>query len=215
MSASGGLGMDINYVITSPSRWEKKDWGICIGLGVGIYGIMSQDEKIQDFIKSNEVHCLGDAVASYCTPLSDGLVASGIMGGAYICGSLLNNEKLKETANMGLESILITGGIVNCIKLIAGRARPSVGKGAFSWIGPTLSHENMSFPSGHTSIAFTLASVFESQYKSPIIDFVAYGLASLVAWSRINDNTHWTSDVLVGAIIGISVGKAITNNHRK
>jgi membrane-associated phospholipid phosphatase len=35
---------------------------------------------------------------------------------------------------------------------------------------------------------------------------MAYGLAALAAYSRVNDNKHWTSDVVVGAGIGFLIG---------
>jgi membrane-associated phospholipid phosphatase len=38
---------------------------------------------------------------------------------------------------------------------------------------------------------------------------LAYGIATLTALSRVNDNAHWASDVFFGAIIGYFTAKAI------
>jgi len=44
---------------------------------------------------------------------------------------------------------------------------------------------------------------------------LAYGLATLTALSRVNDNAHWASDVFVGSAIGYFTAKAIVRRHRK
>jgi len=60
-----------------------------------------------------------------------------------------------------------------------------------------------SFPSGHTTAAFSGAGFIHKkygwQYAAP-----AYAAASFVGWSRVYSNKHWASDVLVGAVIGIA-----------
>jgi hypothetical protein len=53
--------------------------------------------------------------------------------------------------------------------------------------------------------------VISEQYDEVWVAPVAYGLAGLVAWSRLNDNAHWTSDVVVGAGVGYAVGKLVTH----
>lgn len=59
-----------------------------------------------------------------------------------------------------------------------------------------------SFPSGHTSIAFTGAEFIRKEYGWPW-GIPAYAAASFVGWSRVESRNHWTVDVLAGAAIGI------------
>lgn len=200
---------DTKYIFSAPSRWDGKDWLVASSLVLGTGAIMLNDENIQDFIQQNSCNTLADI----SRPFGDGLVTLGIVGGMYISGKVFDNKKLEKTATLSLESFIISAGITNCIKIITGRARSDKGEGASSWHGLGLESKYWSFPSGHSAVAFAMASVIESRYESPVIDFIAYGMAALVAWSRLNDNAHWTSDVVVGAIIGISVGKAISNRH--
>jgi hypothetical protein len=59
-----------------------------------------------------------------------------------------------------------------------------------------------SFPSGHTSMAFTGAEFIRKQYGTAW-GAPAYLAAGFVAWSRVEANRHYTHDVLAGAAIGI------------
>ena len=72
-----------------------------------------------------------------------------------------------------------------------------------------------SFPSGHTSHSFTIATIVNELYGKQI-GMAGYCLAALVATSRINDNKHYLSDVIFGAGLGTVVGRgfALSYNNR-
>lgn len=64
-----------------------------------------------------------------------------------------------------------------------------------------------SFPSGHASAAFSVATVFAKRYSHHRwVPWVAYGLAGLVGFSRIPLESHFPSDVFLGAVLGYAVG---------
>lgn len=78
------------------------------------------------------------------------------------------------------------------------------------WDGPGFSTSNLSFPSGHASSAFAIATVIALEYGDrAFVPPLAYGIATLAAFSRVNDNAHWASDVFFGAIVGYLTAKAI------
>ncbi|MHB8188859.1 MAG: phosphatase PAP2 family protein [Ferrimicrobium sp.] len=63
-----------------------------------------------------------------------------------------------------------------------------------------------SFPSGHATAAFAAATLLGDDSRSrPLL----YGLATLVAISRIHVRIHHASDVLGGAAIGITIGMGL------
>jgi len=93
------------------------------------------------------------------------------------------------------------------IKATAGRNRPNNDNttNAHQWEGPFFN--GASFFSGHTTTAFSVASVFAYRYKDTgWVSYVAYGLATIAGLERIYDNRHWTSDVLMGAAVGTATG---------
>ena len=65
--------------------------------------------------------------------------------------------------------------------------------------------EGVSFPSGHTTFAFTNATVLKNEFKesSTLLAYSGYSFAIATGTFRMINNRHWLSDVLVGAGIGI------------
>lgn len=70
----------------------------------------------------------------------------------------------------------------------------------------------MSFPSGHTSIAFTNAALLYYEYKDSNVWYASSGFlfATATGVLRIANNKHYTSDVLAGAGIGFASGLIVS-----
>ncbi|HKF51301.1 MAG TPA: phosphatase PAP2 family protein [Candidatus Acidoferrales bacterium] len=67
-----------------------------------------------------------------------------------------------------------------------------------------------SFPSGHAAEAFAIATVFERRYRDhKWVPWVAYGVATLIGFSRITLQSHFPSDVFMGSAIGYTVGRYV------
>jgi membrane-associated phospholipid phosphatase len=103
------------------------------------------------------------------------------------------------------------------IKQLTHRQRPSEGDNPNPrlWYGPyALTRSNTSFISGHTSTAFSVATVIAGSYPDEWwIGSGCYLFASLAGWSRLNDNEHWASDVAAGALLGYWVGRSVLKLH--
>lgn len=64
-------------------------------------------------------------------------------------------------------------------------------------------HRQHSFPSGHTSTAFTMALLLASIMKRKIWAYILPMIAFLVGYSRVYLAQHFVTDVTVGMLIGI------------
>jgi membrane-associated phospholipid phosphatase len=135
--------------------------------------------------------------------------------------------KWKNVADFGLhgtEAIAVAAATTTLLKGLAGRARPFVTADT----NPTDFHfgrgfnggDFQSFPSGHTTAAFALASTVTSEsqrwwpHQTWIVGPTMYGTATLVGLSRMYNNAHWASDVALGAAIGTFGGiKIVRYNH--
>ncbi|WP_395741886.1 phosphatase PAP2 family protein [Prosthecobacter sp.] len=109
-------------------------------------------------------------------------------------------RRLTLAAVMGT---VLSGGLVNVMRVTTGRARPGSGLAA-GFYGPTLSARKQSFPSAHTATSFgacvPLAVAFPAA-GAPLL-VVSGG----VAWSRMQNNCHHPSDVLTSVLIALVFG---------
>lgn len=73
-----------------------------------------------------------------------------------------------------------------------------------------------SMPSGHTAQAFVAATILDMEYRdtSPWISVGGYAVATTTAFGRMVNNKHWSSDVLIGAGIGIFSAKLVYLTHQ-
>lgn len=104
----------------------------------------------------------------------------------------------------GLAAVIGSGIIVQILKHLVGRARPRMTLPPWEHIGPSFDSDLHSFPSGHTTTSFALAAVLASRF--PRQAWIFYLIAGLVGVGRVVGGSHYPSDVLAGAILGLVVG---------
>lgn len=109
-----------------------------------------------------------------------------------------------------LESAVIDGWLTRGLKIVIGRQRPYA-----HYTGPINHEDNLSFPSGHTSLAFSLvtsaAMVARARgYRSePYIWAIGMTVATAAGYFRIAADKHHVTDVLAGAVTGTAVGLTV------
>jgi undecaprenyl-diphosphatase len=103
---------------------------------------------------------------------------------------------LRAGALLGAESALVNG----LVKLAFRRQRPEVTEARPL---PLRIPRTSSFPSGHASSAFFAAALLRSGTTWPLY----YGLATMVASSRVHVRIHHASDVIAGAALGAALGE--------
>jgi membrane-associated phospholipid phosphatase len=202
---------DIGETFTAPARWDTRGWLIFGGVAAGIGTVAVFDRDIQRGVQRNRNGTLDD-VSKAVEPFGQEYVP-GVLGAFYLGGELFHDERAKAVALDGASASIIASGLIEFpLKYVVGRSRPGDNRGAhhFQPFGGS-----DSFPSGHTTEAFALATVIAEHYDSLWIKFGAYGIASMVGYARMERNYHWASDVLAGAAIGTFVGDVVVHFNRK
>jgi membrane-associated phospholipid phosphatase len=147
-------------------------------------------------------------------PLSDALNYGGrpqyaamLLGGTWAAARLVGDGGVADAA-LHVAAALAAGGAANgALKYGVGRERPSDTDDPLRF-RPLNGHNRwQSFPSGHAVVAFSLAAAVAEEARTPWVSVLAYGGAAAVAWSRVYEDKHWTSDVAAGALIGILAGR--------
>lgn len=180
---------------------EKSNLFIIGGAGLAAIIAYQYDDKVQDY--SQKERLLPPKVSEF-GDLYGGIWSAWLLPISVIITSKANDESNKELVQKldYTVSALVANGVTTIVlKELIGRKRPN-GDG------------NRSMPSGHTSHSFTVAAVANELYGKKV-GTVAYLIAGLVAVSRINDNDHYLSDVIVGAGLGTIIGRGFAKSYGK
>jgi membrane-associated phospholipid phosphatase len=117
----------------------------------------------------------------------------------FTVGAIKKNDKIKWNSYEQAGAIILSSLISVSFKYSVDRERPYE---KYSFILPKIKEHTPSFPSGHTTSAFTTATLLTLQYPKWYIAVPAYAWASTIAYSRMRLGVHYPSDVLGGIIIG-------------
>lgn len=208
---------DTTHVLSASARWDSQDWRNMGLAAIGVVGVMAViDRPVQDamrrFAPSNDPLTPSNNRFLHEMERFGREYSLGVLGGFYIAGALTDNQTSIEVAQDGLTAIVIASGIVTTVtKIAVGRARPreDVGIAHFRPFGG-----DQSFPSGHTSHAFAVASVIANHYDETWITCTSYAVASLVGVARSYHGGHFASDIVAGAMIGTMVGRSVVEHNK-
>ncbi len=203
---------DIKYEATAPSRWDTQDWKDIGWATLAVAGTsIVADRPVRDFMRKqtpgntflNDVQNFGQSYAV------------GVVAGFYAVGLMTDNEKTVHVGEDLISASLISATINQTIKVTVNRFRPRDDQGVVNLQGYSGLNNNSSFPSGHTTEAFTLASVIASSYEDdPWVAYGVYSVAGMVGIARMYLDAHWASDVVASAFIGTWIGKSVVSHNK-
>ena len=201
-------------VVTAPARLDRTSAWWAGGLAAGGLLVYAHDGQLRHLAGKNRSD-LNDDLASGLEKFGNGtyeLSLLGLYGG--LC-YLFNGREGLTTSGLALQSFLAANAAGTLVKYSAGRARPYAEDGKRRFTPFRFKSARTSFPSGHTTSAFAVASVFSRRCASPAVGISAYALAAGTALQRVYDDKHWASDVFAGAVLGTAVGRWIAAPARK
>jgi membrane-associated phospholipid phosphatase len=165
-------------------------------------------------------------------PFADAMVVFGFVGPPaigvllYSAGLVRGDREMSGAGAAAIQAMSITFAATVVLKGTTGRPFPNHGGDPRSadrlehpewsreWNGPLL--ENSAWPSGHTSVAVSLAaSLTAYQTDARWVPWVTYPTAGAVAFGMLSGAHHWLSDVVAGALLGQAVGWSVGHNFRR
>ncbi len=114
---------------------------------------------------------------------------------AYVAGSLWDKPQMVRAGGDLIEAQIVAVTVTQGLKFAFSRSRPD--------------GEARSFPSGHASAAFATATVLHRHFGRKIA-IPAYAIAAYTSASRLQANSHYASDVLFGAALGMAIAQTAT-----
>ncbi len=165
--------------------------------GVATGGAWVLDQQMREWINPEPGEDWGQTLETAGGPVwSTVFVAS-----AFTAGRISKNTRFRAASYDLLEASVVNVVYFQSIKLVTQRTRPN-------------GSNNQSFPSGHTSNAFALATVAERHYGWKL-GVPAYLLAGAVGASRMKQDMHYFSDVVAGATLGYIVGRTVVRMNNR
>ncbi len=199
-----------NRVFISLQGADKSVLALAAAASLGLI-VLRGDDELMDIVQANKNEDTKKLAAfGYEMGRKEGLLP--IVAGAYFLGVVFDNDKLKDVGIISVGAQFAAQMVVEVIKEVSGRQRPREGVGPYSFDVDG----GKSFISGHAAGAFSLATllteIYGEDYK--FVPYVAYGVAAITAWSRMHDEGHWGSDVILGAVAGHIITRIVYRLYR-
>jgi membrane-associated phospholipid phosphatase len=201
------LWTDTQLYFTAPLRWDATDWVYFGGVVAAVAAAHQFDDDVRNHFAGRAPVLDGNDKHS----TRDFIPAAAALAGTWVFAELQDSQSGRLEAYTMAEAAGFSVITTEALKYAAGRKRPNETLRVDDWRSG-----GSSFPSLHSSAAFAIGTVLA---ESGGDDFrwtrriLGYGMASATAYIRLHDNSHWLSDVVAGAAIGVSTG-VFTLNRR-
>ena len=211
-AAGRTLVTDAAHIYTAPVRMSGSD-ALEVAVLLAATGLVfAFDQDILDLVQRNEnegaLRPLWD-VADFAEPVGHMGNTNAYYFGGVAVGYVTGVDELSLICAQILESHFIAGLGKNAIGWVAGRHRPFEGGDPYSFGNDNAT----SLPSGHAINIFQLATILSYHVDRPVFTWAAYATAGLVGIQRVRANMHWPSDVLISAVYGTAVARAVLKLH--
>jgi membrane-associated phospholipid phosphatase len=176
----------------------------------GLSVLMLLDQPTQRYVQGHRSATM-NRVAGTVRRFGQIEVYGTITAGVLAAGLVTGNNELTRTGGRIAATLVLAGATSSASKLVLGRPRPSHSSNADTYV-PFSGQEAM--PSGHTAIAFALATSLADEIDRSWASVGLYTLATGVGWSRINDDRHWLTDIAAGAALGITTSRVVSGRWK-
>lgn len=220
-SLPGDFLHDQKDLWTFPVRLAKGHYLLPTALVVGgTVGLIYADPHISPYFRNHQKNL--DKVNDVFDPLITTGEVVALPVGLLTAGYIRHDNREVSTAILATEAYGDSVVINLALKAITRRERPSdvplngdYGDTFFN--GGKSPLKGSSFPSGHSTAVWSVATVVAERYRhrgKPWIPILAYGMATAISLSRITESAHFASDVWLGASMGYTIAKYQTLSPR-
>lgn len=223
-SMFNGFWRDEAQIWTSPFRIDSEDLLWVGGIAATTALLIAIDEPVyKSFRDFRNDHTWVQKTSPVASQFGEFYVPYAVSALYCLKGLAFDDEHALDTGLLSVQAMIHSAVVVQLLKHLFGRMRPYVRNGEDVWYGPRMFFKRYNggfssydaFPSGHTITAFSLAAVVAERSEHTWVKATAYSLAGLCGLSRLTEHDHWLSDVVVGAAMGIAIGKLVVRNHEQ
>ena len=213
---SANLIADQKQIWSFPARlMQGQNWtptAAVLGATAGL--VLLDPSEAGYFRRTPTFHGFNNIFTGNATAIGIGAVPASL----YAIGLIRRDSKMQHTALLAGEAMadaeILTTVLKDATKRVKPAGFPASGNLSDSWFdmrrSPSYSYLKGagSFPSGHTIAAFSVATIIARRYRNHRwVPYAAYGLASVVGFSRLSLSVHFLSDVFMGGALGYSISR--------
>jgi membrane-associated phospholipid phosphatase len=174
---------------------------------LGIAASALVDPEMREWTQQRRSRPL-DRLASVVNPLGTASHLVPAMAVTYV-GALVARRQSLASGTLVVAGAYVASDLVeSALKPIVGRERPHVEGNAHRFHPFSASGDWHSFPSAHVAHVTAIAAAISMQSHSRALTGVCDALVTLVAWDRVYEDQHWTSDVAATAALSSVVSRA-------
>jgi membrane-associated phospholipid phosphatase len=206
---------DQKHIWSFPARLvQGQNWIPTVAILGATAGLVLLDPSDAGYFRrTSTFHGFNNIFTGNATAISTGAVPASL----YAIGLIRRDSKMQHTALLAGEAMadaaILTTVLKDATKRLKPGGFPASGNLSDSWFERTGSPTSYlkgdgSFPSGHTIEAFSVATIIARRYRNHRwVPYAAYGLASIVGFSRLTLSAHFFSDVFMGGALGYSISR--------
>lgn len=182
-------------------------------LFLGLFAFLAQIDGPTLQIVHSFTHPAIDGIGTIGNHIGDGVTLVLISLGIGAVGFRFGWPTWKSACIQTLLAHGVAGLVTQILKHTIGRPRPRLKQGQDWEIAPSLESGWDSFPSGHTTASFAVATVLA--YHFPKAKMLWFGLAAFNGTCRVITGAHFPTDVLGGVLVGIGTALIIIHSPDK
>ncbi|HEY2860063.1 MAG TPA: phosphatase PAP2 family protein [Terracidiphilus sp.] len=196
---------------TSPIHIRAHDliWLAPLGAAAGV-AIATDTDAMRNVVSHDK--SFNNANTRSSNILTAGMIGAPVV--LYGYGLAADDDHPRETGLLGAEAMGDSVVVEQAMKLIFWRERPTANNARGHFFQTNVGLDS-SFPSSHSVVAWSAASVIAAEYPHPIPVFLSYAGATAISLNRVLGQQHFPSDVLVGSAAGWLVGRMVYRRHHR
>ena len=199
---------DQKNIWTAPFHIERDDAKWIVPGSIGLMALITTDRITGDEIAEVDNRV---AVSKAISHAGSAYTLGAVAGTFYLLGRKNNNARARETGLLSAEALadglLVGGGL----KVITQRGRPADGRERSEFFDG-----GSSFPSGHSTQVWAVATVIASEYHDRrSVQIAAFATATAVSVARFTEGKHYLSDVVAGSALGYGIGKYVYHKRHR
>ena len=174
---------------------------------VGIAASAALDPDAREWALHSHSHSL-DRLAKSVNPLGTARVIVPGIAITYI-GALISHDESLATGTLNTAAAYIASDVVESVlKPVIGRERPYAEGNSHRFHLFSGNGDWHSFPSAHVTHITSIAQAISMQTQSSSLTAACSGLVALMAWDRVYEDQHWTSDVTATIVLSSIISSA-------